>query len=1002
MPKLLFISEACLLDHSSGAALSVRAMLSTLAEAGWEVRACTARCCDGDLEYPLGDIHADLDPARQGGKTVSVTDGPVVHEILVTQSTLGRNLRPWEAQAFHEQVENRLQRFRPDLVLCYGSSLLPPLLASAQRQGARTVFYLANAEVLHGRNGPLPGVDHLITPSAALAQRAQDVLGMTAQVLPNIVAQPFDGAQNRLPARIAGRRQRPVTLINPAPQKGGLFFINLATQASVVAPGVKFRAVESRWRREQWARLGVSEAELDRIDWHPHTRDMSQIYAEASLLLMPSLGFEAAGRVVPEALLSGVPVLAMRNGGIPEQLGEGGMLFDLPTGLSVNPLQAPDKQDLLRWVQFIKVLLENDALYGRAVDLALREAERHQPRHSQAQTVAAFESVLSQPAAVLVGQAPATIDALVRLHEQMGAERAAINARIEAGEDEDGGAPQDTPYHSLLRGSLAQPAIKQALAAANAKDWTLARAILEPYLRFVPEDLTALGLLAEVADAQGRSGEARQLLLRLVELAPGLLQGQQRLIAHLARTGEAASALEYSASLLARAPENPRYQALHAGLLAIGGRFQEAVALYERCLGADAGTADDWMRYARALKTLGCRQAAVDAYRRAIEIAPDNGAAWHGLSDMKLAVFEPDDIDYMAYLLTDAALPEQDRANLHFTLGKAHEDAGHYRDSFQQYAQANAIRRRRSDYDVSRIEDDVAEAKETFTRAFFEARAGYGHPSPAPIFVLGLHRAGSTLVEQILASHSQIEGTRELPQMMQIGRFFHGSGRAGRAAGLNGELLQDLAPDECRRFGQRYLERSRTERVTARPYFVDKMPFNWMHVGLIHLLLPNARIIDIRREPMAAGFALFKMNFGDGVDHAFDQRDIARYYCAYSELMAHFDAVLPGRVHHLRYESLVADTDAEIARLLAYCGVPLEASCLRYWETERAIQTPSSEQVRQPIFTRAVDQWTHYAEWLEPMREVFDASLAPAAQASGGVRTAAAEQGAKDGASRIA
>lgn len=971
MPKLLFVSESCLLDHSSGAAKSVRAMLKALAAAAWEVRSTTLNCCDGDREYPLSNAYSLLDAHNNTGDRITIHDGTVEHEILVARSTRHRKLRPWELRAYLEMAEETMDAFQPDIVLTYSSELLSPLLARAQRLGAHTVYYVANPAVLRRPDASLPFVDDVIAPSRFVANICKETLGKSAHLVRPIVPRVLDGEANRSAARISTRAERFVTLINPSPQKGGFFFINIAAQAATIAPQVKFRAVESRWTRRDWEKLGVSAADLDRIDWYPHTKDMARIYDETAVLLVPSLWEEAAGRVIAEALLVGVPVLAMQNGGMPEELGEGGILFDLPPELAANHLAAPEAEDLLRWTQFIQVLMENDNLYGRAVTLALKQADHVSPERRSAEAVKLFSELLDAPAKTASAGDPALATALQQHRDRMRQDREEINARVEAGRDAEAKRAEDTPYLPLLQRSLAQPAIKDALAAASNKDWETARHILEPYLRLVPEDLTALALLAEVAVGQEREAEALQLLQRLVELAPGFLQGQQRLLSHLRHAGNAGAALEHSAMLLARAPENLRYQALHAGLLTAANRFDEAIALYETCFASYTGTAHDWMQYGLALKTLGRQSEGIAAYRQAIEIAPKHGAAWHGLSNMKLAVFEQADIDYMEYLLGEEGLSDEDRSNLHFTLGKAHEDAKSYAASFEHYAQANAVRRARNDYDVGRVEDYVAQAKETFTPEFFAARKDFGHKASDPIFVLGLHRAGSTLTEQILASHSQIEGTRELPYMLQIGRDFGGLGPRGQERGLIADLLRDLSLEECADRGQTYLELSRSERLMDRPIFIDKMPANWMYAGLIHLILPNAKIIDIRRKPMAAGFALFKMNFGKGVDHSYSQEDIARYYRAYANLMAHFDEVLPGRVHHIQYETLVENTEAEIRRVIDYCGLPFEEGCLRYWETERAIQTPSSEQVRKPIFKGAVDQWTHYAPWLEPMRMAF-------------------------------
>lgn len=983
MPKILFLSESCLLDYSSGAALDVRAILSALAKAGWDARAATLNCCDGDKEYPLAAINASLDPAVSSGQAVTVEDGGLTYDILVARSTQHRKLRPWELRSYIEMAEERLTEFQPDIVLTYSSELLRPLLSRAQRLGAQTVFYVANPAVLRKPDVNLPFVDEVIVASKFVADLCNDVLGKRAHIFGGIVPRVFDGEVNRASERITTRRDRFVTLINPSPQKGGLFFINIAAQAAQIAPEVKFRGVESRWGRSNWEKLGVSAADLDRIDWHPHTPDIASIYEDAALLLVPSLWEEAAGRVISEALLAGLPVLAMRNGGISEQLGEGGILFDLPPELAADHLSAPSKDDLLRWTNFIKVLMENDDLYARAVSLALRETARVSPEKRSSDAVKLFEDLLELPEKSASGGDLATTNALKEYRVRMTQEREAINARMEMVRDAETTRAVDTPYLPLLQRSLAQPAIKEALVAANARDWDKARQILEPYLRLVPEDLTALALLAEVADGQEREGETLHLLERLVELAPGFLQGQQRLLTHLRRAGDASAALEHSEKLLARAPDNPRYQALHAGLLTTANRFDEAIALYESCFATYPGSAHDWMQYALALKTLGRQSEGIEAYRKAIEIAPKHGSAWHGLSNMKLAVFEQADIDYMEHLVSDEGLALDDLSNVHFTLGKAYEDAKSYAASFEHYGKANALRRQRNDYDASRVEDYVAQAKETFTPEFFSARNNFGNNAVDPIFILGLHRAGSTLTEQILASHSQIEGTRELPYMLRIGRDFGGLGPRGQERGLIADMLRDLSPEECYGLGQTYLDLSRPERMTERPLFIDKMPANWMYTGLIHLFMPKAKIIDIRRKPMAAGFALFKMNFGQGVNHSYAQEDIARYYRAYADLMTHFDEVLPGRVHHIQYETLVEDTEAEIRRLIDYCGLPFEEGCLRYWETERAIQTPSSEQVRQPIFKGAVDQWTHYAEWLSPMRAAFGDLIATDSEGSG-------------------
>jgi len=973
VPTILFLSESCLLDRQSGAAQSVRAQLQALARAGWQAHAATLTLFDGEAEYPLAAAHPALASEPPVGSTVVLDDEGVSHTLYRTASSRQAAARPWELRAFEALARQVLERVQPDLVLTYGAPFLQPVLAEAQQRGARTVFYLASAAYAQPQAPAFQFVDDFLVPSRAMMSLYREHCGLHAQVLRDLVQAPMEGRRNAAPERVATRRQRYVTLVNPEPAKGGQFFLNLVAQAGVLAPDLRFRAVESRWGRADWARRGMDPAVLDAVDWHPRTDDMGRVFEEAALLLVPTLGFEASSRVVAEALLAGVPVLAMKSGGIEEQLNGGGFLFDLPPALRADPLAAPDKADLHQWLHFIRVLMDDDALYTRAVQLALNAARMHESARAEAAAVATFDVLARRPVLPSLADDPQTQERLAAQRAQMNAVREAVNARLEQSAPADRLAvdTRGGPYAPLLKRSLAQPAIRDAMQAIEAGELARARAILEQYLRLLPEDITALGLLADVADRQGRDTEARQLMERVVALAPGFVPGHEQLLRYLGTAGDAEAALAHSFTRLERAPHQPRYLALHAALLVNANRFEDAIHVYEALFRQQEGAVRDWMQYALALRTLGRQEPAVAAYRRAIALAPGHGAAWHGLSNMKLAVFTPEDVAAMQQQLARQDLGAEDRCNLHFALGKALEDQRAYAPSFEHYARANAIRRSRSDYDVGRLEAYVAQVKETCTAAFFAERAGQGHTAPDPIFVLGLHRAGSTLTEQILATHSRVEGTRELPDLIRMGRDFGGQGQQGVAAGLNAKLLMDLCPGEWAALGERYLQTTRKARQTDRPMFVDKMPANWMYTGLIHLMLPNAKIIDIRRAPMAAGFALFKMNFGRGVDHSYDQRDIARYYRAYADLMEHFDAVLPGRVHHIQYENLVQNTDHEIRRLLTHCGLPFEAGCLRYWETERAVQTPSSEQVRQPIFQSALAQWKHYAPWLGPMQDAF-------------------------------
>jgi tetratricopeptide (TPR) repeat protein len=387
-----------------------------------------------------------------------------------------------------------------------------------------------------------------------------------------------------------------------------------------------------------------------------------------------------------------------------------------------------------------------------------------------------------------------------------------------------------------------------------------------------------------------------------------------------------------------------------------------------------------WMSYGHSLKTSGRVAEAIEAYRRAIEMGPNLGEAYWSLANLKTYRFSAADVLAMRNALTRNDLTDEDRLHFEFSLGKALEDEASYEESFTHYAKGNGIRRKSHPYSADENSSFVRRSQALFTREFFAERAGCGAQAGDPIFILGLPRSGSTLLEQILASHSLVEGTMELPDIPQIAREL----AAGNGRGDEGTFFQAVAAltsAELRTLGERYLDGTRVLRKSAAPFFIDKMPNNCLYVGLIHLILPNARIIDARRHALACCFSCFKQHFARGQNFTYGLEDLGRYYRDYVELMAHFDAVLPGRVHRISYEVMVADTEAEVRRLLAHCGLPFEEGCLKFYENERAVRTASSEQVRQPIFREAVDHWRHYERWLEPLK----AALGPVLPTDRGV-----------------
>jgi predicted Zn-dependent protease len=535
-------------------------------------------------------------------------------------------------------------------------------------------------------------------------------------------------------------------------------------------------------------------------------------------------------------------------------------------------------------------------------------------------------------------------------------------------------AGADAAYEHFLRAAAKDPRLQAAATALVANEIPQADALLRTHLEHFPTDIAALRMLAEAAARLRRLAEAQTLLERCLALAPSFDAARHNYASVLNRQGKAAEALVQVEHLLAKEPHNPGYRNLKAAVLANLGDYTGSAAIYEAVLRQFPKQPKVWMSYGHALKTGNRLEEAIGAYRRAIEMQTRLGEAWWSLANLKTFRFEPGDLQALRDALARTDLTDEDRLHFEFALGKALEDRGTWEDSFRHYAQGNALRRKLHPYSADQNTLFVQRTKTLFTPEFFAQRRGFGSPAPDPIFVLGLPRAGSTLLEQILASHSQVEGTMELPDIPQIAREL--SRRDGRdhEDGFF-EAVAALNADDARRLGERYLEGTRVLRKRATPYFVDKMPNNCLYVGLIQLLLPNARIIDARRHPLGCCFSCFKQQFARGQNFTYALDDLGRYYRDYVALMHHFDAALPARVHRVLYESMVADTEAQVRALLAHCALPFEPACLRFYENERAVRTASSEQVRQPIFREALEHWRHYEPWLGPLKSALGPAL---------------------------
>ena len=508
---------------------------------------------------------------------------------------------------------------------------------------------------------------------------------------------------------------------------------------------------------------------------------------------------------------------------------------------------------------------------------------------------------------------------------------------------------------------MRNPVLLEAAVALNENRLHDAEPLLRQHLKADPFDVAAIRMMAELAGRIGRLRDAEALLRRAVELAPNFIPARSNLAIVLYRQNRADEAISELETLSALDPDDVTHDSLRAAAKGRLGDYEEAIELYGSVLERFPGQPKIWMSYGHLLKTVGQQAESVAAYRRALDVSPALGEVWWSLANLKTVRFDDADIALMEAGLARADISSEDRFHLHFALGKALEDRKEAAASFHHYDEGNRLRAAELESHERNVTRHVEAAKALFTPEFFAQRAGQGCDAADPVFILGLPRAGSTLLEQILSSHSLVEGTMELPDIPHI---------AGQLGSIDHwpEKLAGASPDDLERMGETFLERTRIQRKSDKPFFIDKLPNNWLHVGLIHLILPNAKIIDARRHPMACCFSNFKQHFARGQGFTYSQTDIGRYYADYVEFMAHIDRVLPGRVVRMFHEDMVDDNEREIRRLLDALGLPFEESCLRFWENDRAVRTASSEQVRRPIFKEGTEQWLMFEPYLGPLK----------------------------------
>jgi tetratricopeptide (TPR) repeat protein len=497
-------------------------------------------------------------------------------------------------------------------------------------------------------------------------------------------------------------------------------------------------------------------------------------------------------------------------------------------------------------------------------------------------------------------------------------------------------------------------------------DLVSAERIVRAHLLTHGDHPEAMRLLAKIAVAREALDDAELLLESMLTLTPDHRMARCEYGQVLVQRHKYAQALEQARRLLALDPRNLEYRTLEASATVGLGDHETAIELYRDMLADTPQAPDTHLWLGHALKTVSRLPEAIDAYHAAAAARADFGDAYWSLANLKTYRFGDEELARMRALEAAETTAPADRYHLCFALGKALEDRDEPAASWFYYERGNALQRAESNYRPEILETNTAKQIEVCTRDFFQRRAGWGDPRPDPIFILGLPRSGSTLLEQIFASHSQVEGTQELSEVQRVVIDLQ-----GRDPDLDNppypEVLAGLSQDDFRRLGGAYLTDTRAYR-TGKPFFIDKMPNNFRHIGLIHLMLPNAKIIDARREPMACCFSNLKQLFARGQEFSYSAEDIARYYRTYLDLMRHWDAALPGRILRVHHEDVVADLEGSVRRMLDYCGLAFEPACVEFHKTKRSVRTPSSEQVRQPIFRDGLDQWKKYEPWLEPLK----------------------------------
>ena len=493
-----------------------------------------------------------------------------------------------------------------------------------------------------------------------------------------------------------------------------------------------------------------------------------------------------------------------------------------------------------------------------------------------------------------------------------------------------------------------------------------AEELCRAFLQRNPKHVDAMRMLADIGARLNILEDAEFLLESAVAFEPEHISARLEYIQILRKRQKYEAALEQAKLLYDRDPEDVVFQSNLAIESMHTNRFEQAFALFDRVLEKQPNDPATLTSRGHALKTYGKQEDAVASYRRAYSSMPEHGEAWFGLANLKTYRFTDDEVRTMQREEAGDRLSHNARAQVCFSLGKAFEDREDYEQAFEYYRRGNELKRIQSRYDADQMTEEFAAQIDVCTPELFAEKGGKGHPAPDPIFIVGLPRAGSTLLEQIIASHSQVDGTLELPNILALAH------RLRRRKQVTDEsqypqVLRDLTEEQLKTFGEKFIADTRVHRADA-PFFIDKMPNNFRHIGLIKLILPNAKIIDARRAPLSCCFSGFKQLFAEGQEFTYGLTEIGRYYHDYVHLMRHWHEVLPGEILHVQYEDVIADTETQVRRILDYLGLPFEEACLEFHKTKRVVRTASSEQVRQPINTKGLEAWKPFEPWLDPLK----------------------------------